>query len=570
MGYLSDEHEELSNSQRSRLITWINKLPFDKKILVIGVSVVIGVSSAAMSWSGQASDRVYFCLQTPTKQLRCRDKNNRPYRMSVWHWEKWKEEGQPDNVVFRQLVKASNPHKPILAFRGFIEFAVAGWLLRHLQNDERQLAEFEQVAEKLNVTQAELQARTTLELTANEYTVDIQKAEILAEVDIKISQMDANETIFDAETAGMTKDEKREYAEFLRRLKTPYLQGSQTLQGTIDPRDKMEGEQQQQIATTNPYQWVEEAISYCSVLIFGGSDSGKTTLASHIIKAKKDRGDRIIVLDPHAEKGQWEGLEVIGAGMDYEAVDDALNWYYSECEQRYKVLAREGREAVKARGRVCIVTEELTNYAQRCKNAGNYLQAAMSDNRKIFLDSLMVAHNRTLSKLGGAKDMRQQRDDALLEIKLIPPSLTASRQAFIKLPGQDFKPVSLPTWETITSFSTGGNSTPTHTTLDRDTWQRIWELEFNLDSEMTKRDSETTKRPDSNDYSQVPKRFTHFGLNRNEARKMIFHLRNEMKMTQTQIIETLWNAKAGDNKIYRNAVSEYKELMNAGEDNDRD
>jgi hypothetical protein len=41
----------------------------------------------------------------------------------------------------------------------------------------------------------------------------------------------------------------------------------------------------------------------------------------------------------------------------------------------------------------------------------------------------------------------------------------------------------------------------------------------------------------------------------------IERLRNELKMNQTNIIKFLWGAKPGDNEAYRNAVSQYKELM---------
>lgn len=561
MGYLSDEHQRLSKSLHSRLVSWIEELPFDRKVTAIAASVLIGTLSAAMAWNGQASDRVYFCLRTPTAQLRCQDRHNRPFRMTAWHWNQWKQEGQPDNVVFLELVKASNQNKPVLALHAFIEFAIAGWLLRHLQNDERQLFQFQEVVEKQNIAQAELQARVELELSANEYTVDIQKAEILAETDIQIAHLDAKETLFEAETAGMTKEEKREYVEFLRRQKTPYLQGSQTLQGTIDPKDKVEG--QQQMAVINPHQWFEETINYCSVLVFGGQNSGKTTLASHIIKARKNRGDRIIVLDPHAAKGQWEGLEVIGAGMDYKAIDNAFRWYYSECESRYKLLALEGEEAVEALGRICMVTEELTNYAGRCKNSHNYLQSSLSDNRKIFLDSLAISHDRTLSKLGGAKDIAQLRDNALLEVKLVPPTLNNPRQAFMKLPGQSFEPVLLPNWQVIKNFGVTHTSQPA---IDRDTLRRIWDLEFNLDPETVKRGDETVKRPDSNDFSAENRRFTRFNLTRNEAKAEILRLRNEMNINQTEIIKMLWNARPGNTETYRNAVSEYKELLGEGGD----
>ncbi|MHC5731272.1 MAG: hypothetical protein ACYTXY_45715, partial [Nostoc sp.] len=89
--------------------------------------------------------------------------------------------------------------------------------------------------------QAQVELQTSLDMIANDHTVDIQKAEILGETEIKITQMSANDAVFEAETAGMSEQQKQEYINFLKSQKTPYLQGSQTLQGTIDPSDKVEG-----------------------------------------------------------------------------------------------------------------------------------------------------------------------------------------------------------------------------------------------------------------------------------------------------------------------------------------
>ncbi|MHC0067999.1 hypothetical protein ACWATR_34785 [Nostoc sp. UIC 10890] len=57
--------------------------------------------------------------------------------------------------------------------------------------------------------------------------------------------MEASEAIFEAQTAGVTEEQKADYIKQLREMKTFYLQGSQTLAGTIDPNDKVTGSEQQ-------------------------------------------------------------------------------------------------------------------------------------------------------------------------------------------------------------------------------------------------------------------------------------------------------------------------------------
>ncbi|WP_118171746.1 hypothetical protein [Nostoc sphaeroides] len=82
MNYLSEKHKTLSESQQSGLMKWFGQLPMDKKAVAIGLSLTVGISSAAMAWKGESSDRIYFCVRTPQKKLVCQDQNNRPFRMT--------------------------------------------------------------------------------------------------------------------------------------------------------------------------------------------------------------------------------------------------------------------------------------------------------------------------------------------------------------------------------------------------------------------------------------------------------------------------------------------------------
>ncbi|MBD2342260.1 hypothetical protein H6G64_35670 [Calothrix sp. FACHB-156] len=82
-----------------------------------------------------------------------------------------------------------------------------------------------------------------------------------------------------------------------------------------------------------------------------------------------------------------------------------------------------------------------------------------------------------------------------------------------------------------------------------------------LPSETAKQSSETPKGRSINSFSSQEQRFTRFVLLRNEAIAEILRLRNEMNLNQTHIIRILWDARPGENEAYRNAVSEYKDLM---------
>jgi hypothetical protein len=535
MNYLSEKHKQLSESQKSGLMLWFGRLPMDKKAVAIGLSLTVGISSAAMAWQGTSSDRIYFCVKTPKKTLVCNDKNNRPFRMTPHYWEQWKLEGMPRQVVrdpamgVNGLVKATNPYKPFWAFGGFLGFALAGWMLRHCQYEEKQKAVFEDIAQKRDAARAEMAARSELlesyrdvaiaevqlqadlDLIANDRTVDIQKAEIYAHTEIEVTQMEASDAIFEAQTAGMTEEQKAEYIKQLREMKTPYLQGSQTLQGTIDPNDKVTGADNQAITPGDKYRWIKNTIGY-PTLIFGGMGAGKSWTTREIIWKKVQAGWNIVALDPHGTEVEWRGVRLI---TGYKEIADFMQWYMDEMRQRYEDYRKSGlteeqwTERLRNSGKMLsVICEEFTTWTDNIVEPmpsncdldkwkpdpdfiGRWFRCAMTESRKQLMIPLFVAHDRTMEILAKAKGLSKLRDAALLEVELIAtidPITTeakASGMGKIKLPGHgqwidielpklDHKRIYFRLDKPVTS-----DEPPT---IDKATLERIYELEFNLNS----------------------------------------------------------------------------------------
>jgi hypothetical protein len=75
--------------------------------------------------------------------------------------------------------------------------------------------------------------------------------------------------------------------------------------------------------------------------------------------------------------------------------------------------------------------------------------------------------------------------------------------------------------------------------------------------------AETLKPATGNHFNEQDeisaKRFTPLKLPFLEARVLVLRLRSEM--SQTKMIEVLWSAKPGESKAYKEAHSEYKELL---------
>jgi hypothetical protein len=543
MNYLTDKHKQLSESQQSGLMLWFGQLPMDKKAVAIGLSLTVGISSAAMAWKGTSSDRIYFCVKTPSKTLVCQDQNNRPFRMTPYYWEQWKQEGMPPQVVrdpamgVNGLVKATNPYKAFWAFGGFLGFALAGWMLRHCQNEEKQRAVFEDIAQKRDAAKAEMAARSELldsyrdvaiaevqlqadlDLVANDRTVDIQKAEIYAHTEIEVTQMEATDAIFEAQTAGMTEQQKADYIKQLREMKTPYLQGSQTLQGTIDPNDKVTGADSQAIAPSDKYRWINNTIGY-PTLIFGGMGAGKSWTTREIIWKKVQAGWNIVALDPHGTQVEWRGVRLI---TGYKEIAEFMQWYMAEMRQRYEDYRKSGlteeqwTERLRNSGKMLsVICEEFTTWTDNiiepmpddCEDEkwkpdpdfiGKWFRCAMTESRKQLMIPLFVAHDRTMEILAKAKGLSKLRDAALLEVELIAtidPITTeakASGQGKIKLPGHgQWIDIELPKlkakridFRLDESMKADAQSNTSHVdsklSTDSEIAERIWQLEFNLE-----------------------------------------------------------------------------------------
>ena len=251
---LTEKHAQLLKSNRALLLTF-ERLPIAGKLSAVALALILGVYSGITAIQGTASNRVQLCIRNK-QALQCVDKAGKPYIMTEYHAEKWKAN---PNVVFHKQIPATNPHKALWMALAGCSFWVAGVGLRSLQNSERQLANYEILTEKRDLAKGQLAARTELledyramrikevqaegdvEAVANDCAVVLKQCEVLGEADIRIAQMEAEEAIFEAETAGLSDEKKQEYINFLRNQKTPFqLTGTQTLDGINYPGDKVD------------------------------------------------------------------------------------------------------------------------------------------------------------------------------------------------------------------------------------------------------------------------------------------------------------------------------------------
>jgi len=132
------------------------------------------------------------------------------------------------------------------------------------------------------------------------------------------------------------------------------------------------------------------------VLIGGGSDSGKSTLAKHLIT--QHAGDQIIPIDPHSPS-KLLGYDVIGAGRDYEAIGDALAGLVSILDDRYldikNDICKYGDHPP-----IFVIIDELTSIQEKCEGAADTIKTLLTESRKVNMSIVLLIHSLDTKTLG--------------------------------------------------------------------------------------------------------------------------------------------------------------------------
>ena len=176
--------------------------------------------------------------------------------------------------------------------------------------------------------------------------------------------LDASEVVFEGEI-------EAPYLESLgiNPQEQPALTGTATLDTTTNPGDKVE--QQATPGAIKPAQVsgpkMPNLSAYPSVLIYGVPGSGKTTFAQEELNKRLALGHEVIVLDPHAAYGAWPCCSVIGGGMNYQAINDKLDWLFKEVKDRYARIEKEPNPKFRP---LTITAEEFTKWSANVKNSG--------------------------------------------------------------------------------------------------------------------------------------------------------------------------------------------------------
>ena len=298
----------------------------------------------------------------------------------------------------------------------------------------------------------------------------------------------------------MTEQQKAQYIKQLREMKTPYLQGSQTLQGIIDPKDKVTGSEAGAIAPS-PDAWVQNLVKQ-TALIWGNQGGGKSWLARYVTQLKKRAGYRVIVLDPDSNRSEWRGVE---SYHSWDDIEQQIRNYVEELEARLKTFnnsslsEEQWRQKLWSEGKAtALICEEATTYGDFIKDEellSKFGKLALTKSRKQEMPLTVVSHNNTQTCLFGIKGLhnlvsKMLQVECLAEVDPVTLQPKSTGFAKVKLDSSnEWLDVNLPQMtakisdfgDSSPQLEAGSSPTQAQLSTDHQTAERIWQLEFNLD-----------------------------------------------------------------------------------------
>jgi hypothetical protein len=134
------------------------------------------------------------------------------------------------------------------------------------------------------------------------------------------------------------------------------------------------------------------------VLLIGGMGSGKSTLLKHLVTARAQQGETMII-DSHAGPDTWPaGPRVVGRGRDYEAITDCIKGLHKEMDRRYKQLSA-GEVAEGAFRPVNLIIDEFTVLNKFC-SVKSEISSLLCECRKVGITLCVAGQSDRVKSLG--------------------------------------------------------------------------------------------------------------------------------------------------------------------------
>ncbi len=135
------------------------------------------------------------------------------------------------------------------------------------------------------------------------------------------------------------------------------------------------------------------------IVILGSSGSGKTRTARGLVRyIIEQRRERVVILDPKANRDTWMGLPALVRPADInQAMHAILNEFQRRLEQNPTLTEKEAEETFE---RIWIIVDEVSFVRDNCKVWPTFLRRISSMARSLQLHLIIVNQSERVEELG--------------------------------------------------------------------------------------------------------------------------------------------------------------------------
>lgn len=200
------------------------------------------------------------------------------------------------------------------------------------------------------------------------------------------------------------------------------------------------------------------ALEFGCLMLYGGQGSGKTTLASALLRYRLLKGHEVRVMNPHYSYGMYKPLRVYGVGDSQEdtwlSIQEGIHWLLDEVKARYKVMRNQPQSEWEFLGQpITVLVEELGLYAANLDKElmAKFLKTCLTEVRKANIYVIGVSQAPTQAMTGGVKGIYSLMRTSSAEVTLesvpntkLPGGRGPSGYGTIEIPGQDMMRFKVP------------------------------------------------------------------------------------------------------------------------------
>jgi hypothetical protein len=145
------------------------------------------------------------------------------------------------------------------------------------------------------------------------------------------------------------------------------------------------------------------AIEEKELMIIGEKGTGKSTLAQYLAYSL---GGHIRVYEPEGTPEDWQGLEVLGKGENWEEINDGMTLDLTHISEQMQLRREKGEAALAGSDRV-IIGEEYPEIAAKCDASEEWLDRHARRGRKARVRLILLSQYDQMSawKLDGRSDL---------------------------------------------------------------------------------------------------------------------------------------------------------------------